>query len=289
MTTLTIFERIQNELRNMSDAKQKVGRYLLENWQETAFMSAAKLAREVGVSESVVVRFAQDLEFSGFPELQNAIQKVLRNRLTGYSSNIGDVIEPPVLSTKAPKDIKKVVDLTLQNLQGVIEGIQQETMLRVIELIIKSKRIIVSASRNAMGPAIILATHLNEIFTNTIFVSSGQDDVYDHLRSLTSEDLLITIGLPGYSKSTVRVAEFGHERSTPHVTITDSYNSPLAKVANIPLITYYNSYSYATSHVGTVFIIDILVYLITLKDNGKVLKSIEEIEVLNQKYGMYVT
>src|SRR5699024_6611785 len=120
----------------------------------------------------VVVRFAQDLEFSGFPELQNAIQKVLRNRLTGYSSNIGDVIEPPVLSTKAPKDIKKVVDLTLQNLQGVIEGIQQETMLRVIELIIKSKRIIVSASRNAMGPAIILATHLNEIFTNTIFVSS---------------------------------------------------------------------------------------------------------------------
>lgn len=288
MTTTTIFEKIQNELHNMSNAKKKIGTYLLENWQESAFLSAHKLARNVGVSESVVVRFAQDLNYSGFPELQKAIQNVLRNRLTGYSSENKDTESSLESTGESSEHIHRVLNLTMDNLKGIAEVIQQEVLLKATKLIFKSRRIVVIASRNAMGPAIILSTHLNEIFNNTIYLASGQDDVHDHIRGLGKEDLIVTISLPGYSRSTVRVAEFCHEREIPQITITDSYNSPLANYSDIVLLTHFKSYSYAMSHVGTVFIIDLLIYLITINDNGKVLKSLEESELLNQKYGIYL-
>ncbi len=44
-------------------------------------MTASMLAREVGVSESTVVRFAGELGYEGYPELRKALQHVLRERL----------------------------------------------------------------------------------------------------------------------------------------------------------------------------------------------------------------
>ena len=45
-------------------------------------MTAARLSKETGVSESTVVRFATELGYEGYPEMQDALQGMLKNRLT---------------------------------------------------------------------------------------------------------------------------------------------------------------------------------------------------------------
>src|SRR5690606_28410611 len=53
--------------------------------RELAYASAAQVARELGVSASTVVRFAQQLGYDGWPSLQRALREELResDRLVG--------------------------------------------------------------------------------------------------------------------------------------------------------------------------------------------------------------
>jgi DNA-binding MurR/RpiR family transcriptional regulator len=283
----SLFTRIQDALPTMSEAKKNVGKYILENWHEVAFHSASKLARASKVSESVVVRFSQDIGYSGFPELQSSLHAILRNRLTGIygSKNENDI--DSLSDRHDSQTIQRVYDLTLNNLQSVMHCNEYQTFLNAAEAILKAKRIMVVAGRNASGPGKILAVHLNEIFTNTTLINSGSDDLFDHIRSLSNEDLLITISLPGYIRNTVRASDFAAKKKVPQITITDSMSSPLVRNANTVLITSFKSYSYGSSHVATVFLIDSLIHIITIKDKGHVLKSLEELAEINREYGMY--
>ena len=56
--------------------------YITEAYDKTAFMTASKLGKTVGVSESTVVRFAVELGYDGYPEMQKAMQDMVLNRLT---------------------------------------------------------------------------------------------------------------------------------------------------------------------------------------------------------------
>ena len=62
--------------------KLRFARYIIENYDKAAFMTASKLGNTVGVSESTVVRFATEVGFEGYPQLQRALQELIRNRLT---------------------------------------------------------------------------------------------------------------------------------------------------------------------------------------------------------------
>ncbi|MCR8632787.1 MurR/RpiR family transcriptional regulator [Paenibacillus radicis (ex Xue et al. 2023)] len=286
----TLFGRIQASLSNLSEAKKNVGQYILENWQDVSFLTASRVAQRVGVSESVVVRFAQDVGYSGFPDLQNALQAILQNRLTAVKT-LGEVNTDVLISKEngCSGIAQKIFDLTVKNLQATQLSNSSDSFEKAIELIMSSNRIAVVGSRNARGPATVLAVHLNEIFTNTILIGSGTDELFDSIRSLYSTDLLITIGLPTYGKHTILASELAYERGVNQITITDSLISPLAKQAAVALLVQGMSYSFANSHIASLFVVDILLHLITVRGKGRVLMSLEEIDLVNRRYGLVLS
>ena len=73
---------IKNKIGDLSKSHKKIASYVLEHYDKSAFMTAAKLSAEVGVSESTVVRFAFELGFDGYPQFQTALQELIKNKLT---------------------------------------------------------------------------------------------------------------------------------------------------------------------------------------------------------------
>jgi hypothetical protein len=59
-----------------------LAKYITESYDKAAFMTASRLGKTVGVSESTVVRFAVELGFEGYPSMQKAMQDMVLNRLT---------------------------------------------------------------------------------------------------------------------------------------------------------------------------------------------------------------
>ena len=77
-----ILTRIQNEIHAFSKGQKKIASYILTNYDKAAFMTASRLGKTVEVSESTVVRFAVELGYAGYPEMQKTLQELVRNKLT---------------------------------------------------------------------------------------------------------------------------------------------------------------------------------------------------------------
>ena len=65
-----------------SKGQRLIASYIMDHFDKAAFMTASRLGATVGVSESTVVRFASEIGYEGYPELQKALQEMLRNKLT---------------------------------------------------------------------------------------------------------------------------------------------------------------------------------------------------------------
>ena len=75
-----ILTHIQNEIHAFSKGQKKIASYILTNYDKAAFMTASRLGKTVGVSESTVVRFAVELGYEGYPEMQKTLQELVRNQ-----------------------------------------------------------------------------------------------------------------------------------------------------------------------------------------------------------------
>ena len=79
---LDLLEQIRARLPQFSKAQKRIAHYILEHYEKAAFMTAARIGSTIGVSESTVVRFAAEVGCDGYPQLQKALQEIIRNRLT---------------------------------------------------------------------------------------------------------------------------------------------------------------------------------------------------------------
>ena len=78
----SILHMIESSMGGFSKGQKLIGNYILQNYDKAAFMTASKLGKKVGVSESTVVRFASELGYDGYPSMQRALQEMIRSRLT---------------------------------------------------------------------------------------------------------------------------------------------------------------------------------------------------------------
>ena len=76
----SILHTIERNMPTFSKGQKRIADYILQNYDKAAFMTASKLGKLSGVSESTVVRFASELGYDGYPSMQRALQEMIRSR-----------------------------------------------------------------------------------------------------------------------------------------------------------------------------------------------------------------
>lgn len=121
-------------------------------------MTACKLGEAVGVSESTVVRFANALGYSGYPKLQDALQEVIKNKLTTVQR---------VDMVKEFNDdsaiLKKIVKSDMDNIKDTLEEIDEKAFEEAANRILKAKRIYIVGMRSSFTIAQYLGFYLGII------------------------------------------------------------------------------------------------------------------------------
>ena len=72
-----ILSIIEEKKSTFSKGQKRIANYITEAYDKAAFMTANRLGKTVGVSESTVVRFAVDLGFDGYPSMQKAMREMV--------------------------------------------------------------------------------------------------------------------------------------------------------------------------------------------------------------------
>ena len=273
---------IQVKFPRLSKGQKLIAEYILKNYDKAAFMTAAKLGISVGVSESTVVRFANELGFSGYPKLQKALQELIKNKLT--------TVQRLELSNDFASHgaaLKGVLKADMENIRATLEKINENVFEDVVKSIFEAKRIYIIGLRSSTALSEFLGFYLNIILQNVKVVSYGISDVFEQMINVSEGDLVIGIGFPRYAAKTIDALAFSQDRGAKVVALTDSLLSPLATKADYTLIAQSNMASFVDSLVAPLSVINALIIAVGMREKENISNVFAGLEEIWQNYNVY--
>ncbi len=276
-----LIEVLKNDYDRFSKGQKEIARYIIENYDKAAFMTAGTLGKTVGISESTVVRFACALGYDGYPQLQKHLQELIKNKLTTVQR----------LNLMEGMDSTKIVDTVLKmditNLKSTREELDVNLLDRVADTIVKARQIYVIGFRSSAPLAQFLVYYLSYIFDNPKLITIGTADTFTQFVHANEDDVVIGIGFPRYSNQTMEGLRFAKGRGAFIVTITDNVTSPLYEIANISIVTKSDMNSFVDSFVAPLSIINSLIIMIGLRKKESLLENFSIMEQVWKEKHIY--
>ncbi len=274
---------LQQKAPDFSKGQRALAAYIRENVDKAAFMTAGRLGKAAGVSESTVVRFAMELGFDGYPALQKAMQEAMLNNLTSVqrigvaNDRYGD---QDLVSVVLQSDMEKL-RLTSQMLdRGAFD--------LAVKSILKARQIYVLGVRSAATPAGFLGYYLNYMFENVhTITSSGGSEMFERLVNISREDVVIAFSFPRYSSSTLKGVQFCHRVGATVIGVTNSEFSPLAKSCDHLLIAKSDMVSLVDSLVAPLSLVNALIVALASAKEQTVAKTFETLGQIWEEYHVY--
>ena len=278
-----ILSTIQNKLDSFSKGQKRIATFILESYDKAAFMTAGKLGRTVGISESTVVRFAAELGYDGYPGMQKILQEMVRNKLTSVQriGVINDLLgSQDVISMVLQADAEKV-RMTEQALDRV-------AFHGAVDAILKAKNVYIVGVRSSATLAAFLNFYLRNIMDNIKMVeSTAVSEMFEQLVHVGAEDVVIGISFPRYSTRTVKAMQFCLDSGAKVIAITDSDTAPAAKKATFALVAQSEMVSIVDSLVAPMSLINALIVSIGMKRETDLSKTYAELERMWEEYEVY--
>ena len=274
---------IQENLHTFSKGQKKIANFILESYDKAAFMTASRLGKRVGVSESTVVRFAAELGYEGYPDMQRSLQKMIRNRLTSVqrievtNDRLGD---QDLLSMVLQSDIEKI--------RQTLEELDRAAFDRAVDAIVAAKKIYIIGVRSSAALASFLCFYCNLIFENVALVSANtSSEIFESLLRVGPGDVVIGVSFPRYSSRTVQAMSFARDRGADTVAITDSEASPLAPICRHTLRARSDMASFVDSLVAPLSLVNALLVAVSQRKNDELARTFQNLEDIWDEYGVY--
>ena len=275
--------RIQSKVNDFSKGQKRIAKYIEENYDKVAFMTASKLGATVGVSESTVVRFATEIGYAGYPELQQAMQEMIRNKLTSVQRM--NVTAERIGSSDV---LGFVFNQDIDVIRRTMEETSHEDFYRAVDAIIASRKIYILAARSALALGTFLSYYFNMLFENVLLVqATSEGEIFEQMIRVDSRDTVIGISFPRYSRKIAHAMDFAHNRGAKVIAITDTSVSPIAEKADYLLLARSEIASIVDSLCAPLSLINALIVMVTIKKSGEVKQTFQSLENIWDEYGVY--
>lgn len=275
---------IKSNFHKFSKGQKLIAQFIVDHYDKAAFMTAAKIGETVDVSESTVVRFATTLGYSGFPEMQKALQVLIKNKLTTVQ-RIG--LNDDVINDKV-KLHKKILKNEMNNMRYLFENFDIEALDKATELILNANRVFVLGLRTSSTLSNYLGFYLDVALDDVkVLNNSGVNSLYEEIIRIKENDLLIVISYPRYSKTTIEAARFVKEHKAKIIAITDTEESPVYSLADASLLAKSNIVSFVDSLVVPLTMINNLIINISLREKEDIVEYYNTLEKLWDNNSIY--
>lgn len=219
--------KIREYYDHLSRSYRKVADYVLSNYYEVAFMTAAQLAYAVGVDTTTVVRFSQRLGYNGYPELLHDVRLQVRSEIYAF-------YQPKPLSPDEPAAVfRSRVEQEAQNLARMLIHNPPEQLAAVATLVTGATRIVLIAEGYAVPIADMTATQLRHRGINSFAAANDVARLAATLITLTAETLVIGISATPYGRDVARAMLYARSRGCATLGIVGSLHSPINRVSDM--------------------------------------------------------
>ena len=278
-----IVQRIRRIHTRLSKGHKKIANYVINNSEQAVYMTAARLGGQVGVSESTVVRFASELGYEGYAELQRAIQELVQTRLTPNQR-----IEFTKKHIGRIGILEKVMQSDIDKIRHTMNNLDQDAFYKSVDAILSAKTIYIIGARSSEPIARMLNYNLSLIFDNVKFVNpTSSAEVFEQMFSIGSGDLLFAFSFPRYSTRMVNAVKYAKSKDATIVVCTDSDISPLVEYATHVLMAQSGMAAFMDSLIAPLSIINAIIVEITNRREPIIKARFKNLEKLWDEYDVY--
>lgn len=278
-----LIKEIEELIPTFSKGQKTIANYLINNYDKAAYLTASKLGKEVGVSESTVVRFAIELGFDGYPGLQHSLQEIIRTRLTTKQRMV-------VANTRIGNGdiLRNVLESDIDNIRRTMDEVDHDAFNEAVHRIISAKNIYIIGMRSSSSLASFLTHYFRLMFDNVRMVqSTSGSEVFEQILRIDKDDVMIAISFPRYSARLINAVAYAKEQGTNIVAVTDSMMSPVANYANQTLVCRSDMASIVDSFVAPLSLLNALVVAIAKEMQTELSDVFDKLEHIWDEYNTY--
>lgn len=233
-----INEAVAEKVGSFTKGQHLLAHFITEHCDKAAFMSSFDLAAVTGVSQSTVIRFASALGYNGYSEFQDALQLELKYRLTSL-----DIFEMADESISSDKELlNTIAQQDAINIKKCLSLNPLDALHNLCTRMMLSGKIYLYGQGACSAAAVYLASYLRVLLPNVCCINQTGVDPITSACGIAAGDLLLCISFPEHLRSTKDLVAFAREREACIAAISESHDSPVARDAEISLLSECGDY-----------------------------------------------
>ena len=273
--------KIRKLYSSMGPAEKKIADFILADAQGIVSCSVTELAEKCGCGDATVVRFSRRLGFEGFQALKIGIAGEI-----GSTSSVGTEITKNDTCFEIFKKRINDISLSLQSTENVLN---EQTLERAAQLIMKARRIAVFGLGNSAAIAMDAAHKFLRLGLD------AQSCTDNHMQAIIASHLdrqSVAIGIShsGSSKDIVDALRLSKIGGATTICLTNFGSSPIVEASDIAIYTKSEETKRSilgmSSRIAQLTIFDAIYTYIVIHSDKAAVQAIynTEIALQNKKY-----
>ncbi|WP_240230908.1 MurR/RpiR family transcriptional regulator [Devosia lacusdianchii] len=242
-STIKDYESLGAELAarqgSLSRRLEQVARFFLNHPEEVAISTLVTLANHAQVPPATITRFAKELGFAGFAELQ----AVFRERLVGprapYAERVSKLRQGNGAAEIADADLQDsgrmfegFVQAAVNSLVRIEESLDRSELAAFVDALAACDAVHVAAARGAFSIGAYSVYGLANVGKRAHLVDNLGAMRAEQIGAMGPNDLLLAVTFDDYTPETVEAAKLAAARGRTVLAITDNELSPVVGVAS---------------------------------------------------------
>ena len=213
----SLVTKIGKQVNQMTKSQKKAANYLLFNMDKLLFFTADELAKAANVSTATVVRFARELDFEGYTDMQKAARLRFHDREE----------EPEDLPQSSPEEdsseylLEKSFRQDIQNLKRTFQDLSREDLERACTLLKTSRRVYLVGMRISRSMATYAYINWGMLRKGVHLIHNEGLDYAEELIEINSEDLIVAFWAPRYNRATYQMLSHAKRQKASVLLITN--------------------------------------------------------------------
>ncbi len=258
---------------------KRIADYFLSNLEKIPFLSVQEVSKEAEASVASVVRFAQQIGYSGYSELREDVSGILQNKISN-----GDIF--PTTEKPDPKTdiLSSIADIEIKNINSTLNSIERKSFNDIIKLILRSDRVYTAGLGISFHMAEILAYQLNQVAVSASNFKHSSESFVEQIPFIPKKGMIIFFSFPPYSKETIEAAEFARKFGIKSVAITNKSTAPITRFTDHYLLVSRENLLYTNALTGIAVLINAIATECGRKNKTKALEMIGLLDGLQDYY-----
>lgn len=217
-----LIELITSSHDHMPKRLRDIAQFALANPEKMALDTLAELAESADSNPSTMVRFAKQLGYSGFSQLQNVFRDRLRGNWVSYESRLTD------LNESSSEDIFDSIAMSAaRSAMAMRDSLNKADAKAAARCIAEADVVWLAGSGRTEGVATYLSYLLTRIGIMNRFISLSPSQSLQELNLAGDNDVLCAFSYMPYSDVTIALVDAARRRGLDCISITDTEVSPI--------------------------------------------------------------